>query len=204
MTEVRVYPIFPSLIAIAKVNSSDIKTRDILSKVVFDDTQSLGSTKSFSSQLNILDSFPKQKKILFNVFNEYKNDSLKLDETDFVLTTSWVTKTSPGGYCQFHNHKNSVFSAVYYFDDIFGGDIEFESYGIFPNQIMLNDPSEWTLYNATRHRIKPHKGEMIIFPSYLYHRITENTSLHDRYSLAFNFFPIGAIGFKDSYINLKK
>lgn len=204
MNEVRVYPIFPSLVAIAKVNPSVLKTRDVLSKVVFNDTQSLGSTKSFSSKLNILDSFPKQKKILSDVFNEYKNDSLKLDETNFVLTTSWITKTSPGGYSQFHNHKNSVFSAVYYFDEISGGDIEFESYGIFPNQIMLNDPSEWTLYNATRHTVEPHKGEMIIFPSYLYHRITENTSLHDRYSLAFNFFPIGAIGSKDSYIHLKK
>ena len=57
MNKVRVYPIFPSLVAIAKVYPSIFKTKDILSKVVFNDpstkeTKNLGTTMAISKHCN--------------------------------------------------------------------------------------------------------------------------------------------------------
>ena len=64
----------------------------------------------------ILEKFPKTKDILtrasnaaLNQFHKYKNE--------FMISTSWLTKTSQGQGCNLHNHKNCVFSGVYYYGE---------------------------------------------------------------------------------------
>ena len=47
----------------------------------------------------------------------------------------------------------------------------------------------------------PHKNQLILFPSYLKHRICEQKSDKTRYSLAFNIVPIGGYGYGDSQYN---
>ena len=57
-------------------------------------------------------------------------------------------------------------------------------------------------YNCTNIQIFPQKNLLILFPSYLYHKITYNNSDKARYSLAFNISPVGKIGCDDSCIVL--
>jgi hypothetical protein len=69
---------------------------------------------------------------------------------------------------------------------------------------MLNEPSEYNLYNSSSWEITPKKNLMIIFPSYLFHKVNTHISNENRYSLAFNLFPKGNIGKNDSSLRVFK
>lgn len=198
-----VIPLFPSPLGIMEITEDCSNLKKIITNYEFESTTGSTSESCFiTKNLNILKNFPKEKNIILSYFNVYKNQLLKLDNQKFKITTSWGTKTEPGGFSQFHNHMNCVYSGVFYFDEMCGGDIEFESYGIYPQQILLNNPTEWNIFNSKSWVLTSKKNMLIFFPSYLYHRITKNTSTKDRYSLAFNFFPTGSFGVKDSFIKI--
>jgi hypothetical protein len=65
--------------------------------------------------------------------------------------------------------------------------------------------SEYNIWNADAWTIIPDDGLLLIFPSYLHHKILPGQNSEPRYSLAMNFFPIGKIGYNgsDSFINIK-
>jgi len=206
-------PLFATPLAIIKVDEILFDKENLLKKCVFhdaaqrqtqttvDDTNGSFSTLS-GMPGSILNEYPYQKERLMSYFNTFKNNVLKLTSTEFKITTSWITKTIPGGFSELHNHKNSVFSAVFYFDDVTGGDIVFESMNTDYGSMLLNDPDEWGPYTARDWTYKPEKNTMIIFPSSVYHRVKLNNSNEDRYSMAINFFPTGKIGLNDSSIDL--
>ena len=199
-----IFPLFASPLAVIKVQENFSNLKKIITDYEFIPTASVGAHNSYRTKnLNILDSFLPEKNIIFEYFNAYKNDFLKIKTTNFKITSSWVTKTKEKGFSQFHNHKNSVYSGVFYFDDVSGGNLQFESYGLFPQQILLNAPSEWEVFNSTCWELYPEKNMLLFFPSYLYHRITTNNSFDDRYSLAFNLFPENCFGIGDSSINIE-
>lgn len=201
---VNIFPLFSSPLAALKIDGDFSKIKKSVSKIKYRGTVADdASSSSISENLKILDEFPEEKDLLLKAWNGYKDNFLKFDTTEFEISTSWITKTSPGGYSQFHNHRNSFYSAVFYFDDILGGNIEFESMGIFPSQLMVNDPSEWTVYNCRNFEYSPAKNVVLFFPSYVYHRVNKNTSAKNRYSLAFNIFPVGKFGEGDSYVDLQ-
>ena len=196
-----VLPLFSSPLTIIKLDETLFSIEDFL-KVgnEFFRTDANGSvdTYSYTDNWDILQHFPEERNKLSNIFNTVKDDVFQYHSTKFRMTTSWITKVSPGGCSQFHDHKNSMYSAVYYFDDVPSGNIQFEPTNIFPTQIQANNPTEWTLLNAKAWTYESKKDHMIIFPSYLQHRVCKNNSDKDRYSLAMNFFPVGTIGVADS------
>ena len=199
---INVMPLFPSPLGGVEVTEDCSNLKKIIS-YNFNPTVGSGSHNCFvSDNLNILEDFPEERDIIIKYFNLYKNDALKLEDQEFKMTSSWATKTKPGGYSQFHNHQNCMYSGVFYFDEMNGGDIEFESYGIYPTQLLLNNPTEWNVLNSKSWVVTSEKNMILFFPSYLYHRITPNISMEDRHSLAFNFFPVGSFGVNDSSINV--
>ena len=165
-------------------------------------TNEIASSETYTTVSNaVLDKFPKEKETLLEYFYYYKDEHLKFVSTDFRITTSWGTKTNPGGYSQYHNHKNSAFSGVFYYDDMNGGDIEFSSSNLDPQSFQFNNPSEINLLNMRLFRITPRKNSLLFFPSYLIHRVTTNQSPSARYSLAFNLIPTGEISAGDSSVS---
>jgi len=198
-----VIPLFPSPLGIFNVEEDCSGLKKIITNYEFVRADESSSDKSYiTTDLNILENFSKEKDIIIKYFNIYKNELFKLEDQNFQMTTSWGTKTEPEGYSQFHNHQNCVYSGVFYFDEIPGGNLEFESYGIYPRQIILNDPTEWGVFNSRSWILPAKQNLLVFFPSYLYHRITKNTSSKSRYSLSFNFFPIGSFGVNDSSITV--
>ena len=195
----RVYPLFCSPVY-GKVIDQNVK--DIFSslkKEPFDPANNQGTSASRNKK--ILDKFPQLRKILLKEFNYFKNTYLHYVNTDFCITTSWMTKCTPNSCGYRHNHKNCVYRGVLYFQDEISS-IQFSNENIIPESMWLGDPSEYNLYNSTSWEIKPEKNLMIIFPSYLFHKVTTHTSEEDRYSLAFNLFPKGNFGKNDSSISL--
>ena len=170
----------------------------ILSKVQIDNPQQ-ALFANRSDKYRILERYPKTKKILQN----YTRSAL--DRMGYVcrfdISTSWLTLNKKGEHVQLHNHKNSFWSAVYYYghygDKNNGGELDI----INP----LPDLSSYrpNMKNANKFttpcaKIIPERKDLIIFPSCLNHSVTPVQSDVPRKSLAFNIVPIDNYGDADS------
>lgn len=102
------------------------------------------------------------------------------------IVDSWLTKTEFLEASKAHWHKLSILSGVLYFDE--SSPIEFRHRDLFLEHInFFSDPKMITT------QVTPKKGDLLIFPSFVEHRITTNKNKKKRYSLAFNTFFTGAI-----------
>jgi hypothetical protein len=161
------------------------------------DVEEIYSTK-ISKSLYVLDSLDNIKKIILDKFLNINNTYFKYDN-DFKITTSWFTKSIKNNIGDFHNHGNNFYSGIYYIDvDDDTGDIEFSDFT--PSSFDLNT-TEFNIDNSKSWRVKPENDLIIFFPSEMYHKIHLNKSEKNRYSLAFNIFPIGRIGWSDNIID---
>ena len=163
-----------------------------------------GDAKSSGTKCQtILDGFDREKNILIKHFNQLKDEKLKYNSTEFKISTSWITKTPSGGYSKYHNHGNSFMSGILYFDEYDDSSSPLELCGInMPSNTFQVVPDEFNQYNSRDYKIHPQKNLLVLFPSYLYHKIGYNNSSVDRYSLAFNIVPSGTIGMHDSTLKM--
>lgn len=208
MKTFEVIPSFPSVICAVRITDNITELWEEIENVDYfisnaDDTHLVYSSKN----MHILDTLPKIKKIMHAYFFDFKNQILKLNQTNFDITTSWITKTEPGGFCQYHCHRNSYYSGVLYqskTNETSSGNLLFTDSGVKEETILLNEPSEWNILNSKRITIEPDENLLIFFPSMLRHRISKYSGTVNRYSLAFNLFPTGKIGNGDSTINFNQ
>ena len=194
-----VIPLFyiPLVHIVLDEDTDELKTcNEYLTSAVQSDTVNIGN--EYVENYRRLEQFPKTKDILTRVCNSTIKNILKYD-SEFSITTSWLTKHKKGEECQLHNHKNCMFSAVYYY-----GDYDEKSAPItFKNPLpdlstyMVN-PNGKNPFNIPFMEMSPQKGSLIIFPSYLFHSVLPNNSDIDRLSLAFNLIPTGMYGGADS------
>lgn len=109
------------------------------------------------------------------------------------LTQSWVNYTKPGQFHHQHNHPNSFLSGVVYVktnnDKILFCRDRYE-------QVKLK-PQEFNWYNSDTWWFDVNAGDIMIFPSYLTHRVPEvEEDGHERVSIAFNTF-VQSVGDKE-------
>ena len=122
--------------------------------------------------------------IIMNEFNDFKNSIMQFNDT-----TSWFTETPKEHFSDFHNHSNSMFSGVFYFDD--SSDIEFRDFSTRQFYVV---PNKYNDFNCDAYTIQPKKNMIIFFDSRLYHKVTVNNLDKTRYSLAFNTWVKGDFG----------
>ena len=160
-----------------------------------DDDKELAREDNF----RILEKYPRINDILLNKFKIAAKEFLGLTETDFIVSSSWLTKTEPGSESQYHAHKNSFYSGVYYYDEYTdkSGDIEFRS-PLDSMQSYYIEPEAHHITNASSWKLPAQKNILLFFPSYLVHRVGIHKSDKPRYSLAFNIVPTGDYGSGDS------
>lgn len=164
-------------------------------QIWIEDTEDTGTKGFYSENRNVLDNHLKIKQELESICFDYIDQALGYD-TNIKITTSWFTKTSPGGYCVEHCHCNSWFSSVLYFDEY-----TTESSGLLfvsnPPPILVN-PKRMNVLNSNTLTIFPEKGKLVIFPSSMRHRVLKHNGSEFRYSLSFNIMPKGIVGIGDS------
>jgi uncharacterized protein (TIGR02466 family) len=96
--------------------------------------------------------------------------------------TSWITANSKGEYAPVHNHLNADISGVYYYQtNQKDGSIFF----LTPTLAMTN--SIFTKFSDNVY-VKPEEGKLLMFPGWLQHGVTTNTTDSIRSSLAFNVY----------------
>ena len=102
-----------------------------------------------------------------------------------VLTEYWFNVNRNKDFNWLHNHPHCYFSAVFYIKQL-------ENSGniVFERTDPLND---WVKFKSINDRngqtvtVRPTVNNLIIFPSYLKHRVGPNHTDEDRISMAFNF-----------------
>ena len=200
-----IVPLFPSVVFQTKLeNNYDDVFENFKTKTDFVENKNFLLEKSerkcyHSSNFYVLQDYADLKNEILYCFNYFKNNIMHYEDTDFELTTSWVTKVDSNNLSHYHNHKNSFYSGVLYFDDLENcGPIEFTNDYLNPQSFSVNNPTEYNIYNCSTWQIHPGKNHIIFFPSYLTHRVSLHLSDTSRYSLAFNLIPVGVFGKYDS------
>mgnify|MGYP001403807919 FL=1 len=182
------YPIFPSSVyAIYLKDDVSEFFNSIVGSVNFG---TYGADNPHTvSKFTLLDDYPEMKKLFTDVSLQVLSEVAGAKK--IKMTTSWLTAIEPDETPVMHRHTNSWFSGVYYFQDSPYTGLEFKN----PIERDIDLVTKGSLLNW---RLQPKKNMLIIFPSYLHHKIEKNTFDEVRHSLAFNVMPDGATGDVDS------
>ena len=152
-----------------------------------------------SSERYILDKeFPNIRKFIEKSIVSYVEDVIIGDEYDqdklaFNITQSWLNLTQPGQQHHKHLHNNSVISGVFYLQVNPNTDgITF--FNSIPQQSIYIDVKKYNHYNSGSWRVLVKEGDLLLFPSQIYHNVEPVIPPVPRISLSFNVFPRGTIG----------
>lgn len=157
-----------------------------------------------SKDLKVLDKFPSIKNKLLGGIGNAIYEITKYVNVEYRICLSWITKTVKGNFSMQHHHNNSFMSGVLYLNG--NDDTEICSSIRFINPLpyyweSYSDVSSGvTPYASTGCEIRPSKGLIILFPSYLQHYITCQITDHERYALPFNILPKGEFGIGDNRV----
>ena len=156
-----------------------------------------------SENISILKKYPEERSFLLNCVETYKNEIFKWHSVDLKITTSWMTKTEQNGFSNEHCHRNSLISGVVYDEENNSdvGEILFQSpksSSIYPCY-----PTEFTRENCSHYSVAAEPNRLILFESTLVHHIGKHLGDRPRISLAFNTFPDGEMGHRDSAMFVK-
>lgn len=115
------------------------------------------------------------------------------------ITSMWGNSMREGDAIHTHAHSNSFFSGVWYpgnveIGDNGGGSIKFvdpltSRYQIMPRIRQTNK------FNSGEIVIRPKKGMMLIFPSWLEHSTIPSETTKPRNSVSFNIWMTGKLGY---------
>lgn len=131
-------------------------------------------------------------KSIFSIHHTYHQqkflDFVKKAGADFSSRISgWANLNHAGDYNDIHNHPNCHWSGVYYVKTPEGAG-SLACFDPRSGTNMLGTGNEvLDLFSAGAQLIEPKEGFAVIFPSWLMHRVMQNTSGEDRISIAFNF-----------------
>ena len=147
-----------------------------------------------STEIYLIDKLPELKQKIINHVDNYFYDILEYHESfKYYFPDSWIVKTSPDfKESKLHSHANSLYSGVVYLhapDE--GGDILFArtQTSFSPSINLLIPKKKKNTLNCDNWIITPHTGQILLFPSYIPHRILSNKLDTFRYSFAFNILP---------------
>lgn len=114
-----------------------------------------------------------------------------------ILTQSWANQTFKSEQHHLHTHANSLISGIFYLTSHESGETFFQKEDSWKMNLFFNNNS-----NKINTKIKPIAGKLLLFPSQIWHGVTKVESLEERYSIAFNAFPTGKIGYFAGGLNL--
>ena len=129
---------------------------------------------------------------ILKVLKTFINEVLRYEYEKFYITQSWVNVNPPGTSHDYHNHKNSVLSGVLFLNTApdCGDMILYKPERDITPKVTFDPDNYFTWGNRY---FSPINNQLLIFPSNLYHAVSENKSNINRVSLAFNTFmsPLG-------------
>lgn len=149
------------------------------------------SNHSYSTDTQVLDTYPQLKQTMQDLVNDFALTVLGIQEP-LTITQSWINIYSPGDSIHQHNHPNSIVSGTWYWHTE-PTEILFHKHG-------LNTATNWTMkldqqvtddrpFAVKTNCIRVEENDLLLWPSYLQHSVTEHRGLNPRKSLSFNAMP---------------
>ena len=147
-------------------------------------------------ETNKTDYFSPTKVVNFNEVS-FLFDEINKAAEDYCIQTDtfkgnnisyWVQDYQKEEHHESHAHPGSFLSGVYYIRaNENAGDIMFQN----PNPHVYFTPYQNnSMVEHHTHRVKPHKGLLVLFPYWLFHQVIPSKELNTiRTCLAFNFLP---------------
>ena len=204
MKDVNIFSAFPIPVGFYTLTVDNYEIVNYMETL--DYNRSIGSSSPdadiyLSKNQKVLNDLPELKRIFTQKMYYHIKDIYEWN-TDFQFTKSWVTKCYPGGFSQTHEHANNLLSGTYYPFGHEGFSIMFKS-PLPQNWDIgnINAPRS-SMYSAKEITFQTDDNLLLIFPSYLQHKVMPNNSKDIRYSLAFNVFPKGKISKDDTEITI--
>jgi uncharacterized protein (TIGR02466 family) len=121
-------------------------------------------------------------------------ESLGHVDTRLHLTECWANVSEAGGSHAAHAHPNSFLSAVYFVAVPEGaGALQF----VDPRpqaQVFSLEVARPSLRNARLVSVEPKASRLVVFPSWLTHRVDVSAATGRRITVAANFMPVGPVG----------
>ena len=199
--QVHVENVFPIPIYTSTINVDDVDIEDVSfshnrpqTQVFLSEDNNLLDQEKYSHLKSRIDEH--MHHFYYDVFGFKK-------ETYPDMVSSWMVKSTPLQESGWHVHGNSVFSGVVYLDVSENcGNIWFRKEELLTGILQPGIEHE-TVYNYLFHSITPAKGLLILFPSFLFHKVDVNRSNSDRYSIAFNYFIKGHFPVRTAVLNLR-
>lgn len=109
--------------------------------------------------------------------------TLKYVGRPWKIHSAWSVKLGKGGNHKNHYHSNGWFSAVYYLD--------LPEFDNDEGALTIGEPAKELQLNLKKHKsIAPKVGNLVIFPSYMWHGTTPFTNNGYRMTIAFDIVPI--------------
>ena len=110
-------------------------------------------------------------------------------DTNFSIENMWVNISKQYSYNDYHSHFNSDYSGCLYIQSK-------ENSGSIQLNPNLNNNTDWMDFLTPEYKNKtkispsaefnPQEGMILLFPSYLMHKVNTNLVSDDRISIAFN------------------
>ena len=119
---------------------------------------------------------------IIHCVHDYLND-IAYPADEFTLVDSWFNWYQDRDFMFEHLHPNRRISGCYYYSSTGeDGDLKFrnpnpsQQFGLFPSDLQGN----------TDLIVTPRTGMLVLFPSWLWHRVAPNLGKETRISIAFN------------------
>jgi len=129
-------------------------------------------------------------------------ERLQYEYETFYITGCWANVSIKGYSHKEHVHPNNFLSGVYYAKAHPGcGPIVFDD----PRpqvKVLIPNIKAPNLYNTHNFEIQPKEGDLVLFPSWLPHRVRVNTTDQERVSVSFNIMFKGKFGFERAAASL--
>ena len=193
----KIYGLFPTPVYIAKRDSDLIPREEKeIEKIIQEGMQkNTGNSSSinsyiFNENLKELKQFCEQQIRIYvkDIINPKKG-------LDFYITQSWLNVTKPGEFHHEHCHSNSLISGVFYISNIENDKITLMDPNSKIKEQIHVSPKTFTPFNSTCWFFPVHQSELILFPSWLSHKVERNeNATTDRISISFNTFVKGTLG----------
>jgi len=200
LIEKNVWPLFSSPVYTANANGyvNKILDFDNLDKTQYNIFEKTNNMLSKNQNILLDLEFSAIKNHVNSAMNDYFYNVLSIDKSvKLKLTNSWIVIGYPHSVTPKHIHQNSIFSGVFYIkSERNAGDLilstPLSSTTFLPPSISPTI-NQNNIFNTKLWAISPKNNDIIIFPSHVYHEVSENLSNQIRCCIAFNYYTVGAI-----------
>lgn len=195
-----VIPIFPTFLHQMEVENYP-DTRDRLINYCYQEKKNFPESlhksnrgNSWHSQDRYMNSRNIVSTTLRSTVDRYFKSNVFQNEVSYNFCNAWININSKGASNDTHNHPGALLSGVLWvkvpqdYEDR-DGSLEFDdSHGWEEWKYLnsLNNDLKDFYHKTPAHYRSPKEGLLVMFPSHLMHRVSENKSNEDRISISFN------------------